>query len=145
MSSGLNSQGSKILHSQEISPPAYVAIEQVTSIGGPDGSASLIDVSHLLSTGKEYLQGLGDAGQIQIECNYAGGAQQLDLFRMFNNSADPEAFKIMLPTSSAKTQFYVFEFLAICMKWSLSAAVDAKQKLTITLQVSGQVNYNGIQ
>lgn len=141
----LNSQGSKIYHSAELSPSAWQALEEVTSIGGPDGSAALIDVSHLGSTRKEYLPGLADSGQIALECNYTAGTEQQDMLRMFNETADAEAFRIQIPTTSAKTLFYTFDFLAIVMKWGLADAVDAKVKLTVTLQTTGGVTYIGSQ
>jgi hypothetical protein len=137
----INSQGSSILHDNGNSPGGYVALEEVTTINGPDGSASLIDVSHLGSTRKEYLQGLADDGQIQIECNFIAGAQQMDMKRMFNENADPEAFQIQIPTDSTKTAFHKFFFNGIVMKWATSEGVDAKVKLDITLQTTGGVTY----
>jgi hypothetical protein len=137
----LNSQGSKISHGNGASPEVFTQIEEVTSIGGPDGSAPLIDVSHLQSTRKEYLQGLADGGQVQLECNFIAGAQQMSLFTMFNNTADPESFRIEIPTDSTRSAFHQFDFQGIVTKWSLADAVDAKVKLNVTLQTTGGVVY----
>jgi hypothetical protein len=137
----INSQGSSILHDNGNSPGAYTAIEEVSSINGPQGTASLIDVSHLGSSRKEYLQGLADDGQIQITANFIAGAQQMDLKRMFNENADPEAFLIQIPTDSTKTAYHKFYFSALVMKWSITDGVDAKVVLDMTLQTSGGVTY----
>ena len=141
----LNSQGSRIKHAPAaVSPSVYAAIEQVVSITGPDGSANLIDVSHLGSTRKEYLQGLADNGSISLECNFTGGTEQMLLYDMFNTTADAEEFKLEIPSTSAKTNFYTFTFLAVVSKWSLSSKVDDKVTLNITLQTTGGVTYQGI-
>jgi hypothetical protein len=120
----LNAQGSKILHSSLDSPASYTAIEEVTSISGPDGSANLIDVSHLGSTRKEYLTGLADNGQIQMACNFTAGTKQMEMFDLFNNSSSPSQFQINVPHSPGSSSYYKFFFLGIVTKWSLSEAVD---------------------
>jgi len=137
----INSQGSQILHDSGGSPHAFAAIEQVKSITGPQGKANLIDVSHLGSTSKEYLAGLGDSGQIQLSCLFTGGTEQMDLRRMFTTTADAEAFLIKIPTTSAKTQFHQFGFNAVVLSWDLTESVDAAVVLNVTLQVTGAVSY----
>ena len=137
----INSQGSTIGHDAGHSPGEYVLIENVKSITGPQGTAALIDVSNLSSTAKEYMPGLGDAGQVQIVCQFTAGPQQMDLFRMFQTNADPEAFQIRIPTTSAKTAFHTFNFTGIVIKWDTAEAVDAAVVLNITLQSSRAVTY----
>jgi hypothetical protein len=137
----INSQGSKLQHSGPGSPAAYVDLEEVTSIGGPDGSLNLIDVSHLGSSRKEYLPGLADNGTIQVEANFTGETKQMDMFDLFNNTSDPEPFRILIPTDSTRTSFHQFDFLGIVSKWSVADAVDSKVKLTMTIQTTGGVTY----
>jgi hypothetical protein len=145
----INSQGSKILWadvsaSPNPSPLVYAEIEEVTSIGGPDGTLNLIDVSHLGSTRKEYLPGLADNGTITLACNFTAETVQMEMFDLFNASADPQPFRIQIPTSSARTTFHTFDFDGIVTRWSLADAVDAKVSLNITLQTSGGVAYVGV-
>jgi hypothetical protein len=141
----LNSQGSRIKHaSSGVSPSVYTAIEEVVSINGPDGTANLIDVSHLQSTRKEYLQGLADNGSISLECNFTGGTKQMELYDLFNNTSDAEEYKLEIPSSSAKTNFHTFVFDAIVTKWSVAPSTDDKVKLSITLQTTGGVSYLGV-
>lgn len=139
----INSQGTRISHDIGASPTNYQYIEQVTSITGPSGTANLIDVSHLTSTRKEYLPGLADNGQLQMECNFVGGAasQQIDLLRMFNTNADAENFLLEVPKSSALTSYHKFAFQGIVTKWDTAESVDGKVKLSITLQTTGGVTY----
>jgi hypothetical protein len=138
----INSQGSKLGHAASgASPTTFNYVEEVTSISGPNGTLNLIDVSHLLSTRKEYLPGLADNGTIDVECNFTAGTEQMLLFDMFNTSADPEEFQIEVPTDSTRTQFHKFRFFGIMSKWSLGDAVDSKVKLSMTIQTTGGVNY----
>lgn len=137
----LNSQGSKISHAPLGSPAAWVEIEEATSISGPNGTLSLIDVSHLQSTRKEYLPGLADNGTIDVECNFTAGTEQMALFDLFNASSDPEPFMIQVPTDSTRTLFHAFTFMGIMTKWALGDAVDAKVKLSMTIQTTGGVTY----
>lgn len=144
MSNGaINSQGSKIYHDTGNSPGAYQEIENVKTITGPSGTAALIDVSNLSSTRKEYLPGLADNGQLQLECQFIGGAasQQIDLLRMFNTNANPEFFMVKVPKDTTLTSFHLFTFQAIVTKWETSEAVDSAVKLNITLQTTGGVTY----
>lgn len=138
----INSQGSKLLHSSPGSPTNLVAVEQVTSIGGPNGTANLIDVSHLQSTRKEYLPGLADNGTIDVEANYTGGTKQMELWDLFNSSADPTEFQIQIPHDSTLAQFHKFTFLGIVTKWAIADAVDAKVGLSMTIQTTGGVVYS---
>jgi hypothetical protein len=145
----INSQGSQILHadvsaSPDPSPLVYVELEEVTQINGPDGSLNLIDTSHLGSTRKEYLPGLADNGTIQLACNFTAGTKQMEMFDLFNGSADPQPFRIKIPTDSTRTEFHTFDFDAIVTRWSLADAVDSKVGLNITLQTTGGVEYVGI-
>ena len=137
---GRNTQGSRILHAAGTgSPGEYHEIEEVTNISGPDGTANTIDVTHLRSTAKEYLPGLGDFGQIQMTCNYVGQPQQIALLTMFQTNADPEEFRLYLPVNSQLTSFDRFTFDASVTQWQLGAVVDDKQTLSITLKVTGTV------
>lgn len=138
----INSQGSRILHVGLGSPGDYQALEQVTSIGGPNGTLSLIDVSHLGSTRKEYLPGLADNGQISLTCNFTAGEKQMQMFDLFNSSADPTAFRIEIPSTSARTNYHRFSFLAIVMKWALTDGVDKKVDLSIDIQTTGGLTYS---
>jgi hypothetical protein len=143
--SALNSQGTRIYHSASLSPSSFSKVENATNIAGPDGTAPLIDVSTLESTRKEYLAGLGDSGQLQIDANFTAATQQMDLKRMFDNTADAEAFALQIPTDSTKTLYHTFQFNAVVTKWSLKASVNNKVDLSITIQTTGGVTYIGTQ
>jgi hypothetical protein len=137
----INARNSAVFHSGPGSPSDYAAIEEVSSISGPDGSAALIDVTHLGSTGKEYIPGLPDAGSLSLQCNFIAGTKQMDLFDNFQSSANAEPFYLQIPTAPGATTHHTFYFDAVVSKWSLSEAVDKQVTLNIDLKITGGVTY----
>ena len=137
---GRNSQQTRILHSDGGSTGTYAELEDVTQISGPNGTANVIDVTDLRSTAKESLPGLADYGQIQVTMNYTGGTEQVALYDMFAGNADPEYFKIAMPTSAVATTFDVLSFRASVTQCQFGANVDDKQTLQITLKTDGAVD-----
>jgi hypothetical protein len=136
---GRNSQQTRILHSATGSAATYVELEDVTQISGPNGTANIIDVTDLRSTAKESLPGLADYGQIQVTMNYTGGTEQVALYDMFATNADPEAFKIAMPTSAAATTFDVLSFNGSITQCTFGMSVDDKQTLQVTIKTDGAV------
>jgi hypothetical protein len=141
----LNSQQSRVEHATAgNSPSVYVVIEEVTSIGGPSGTANLIDSTHLLSTGKEFLQGLADFGEVTLAGNFTGGTKQMELFDLFSNTADPQEFRIRIPSAAGATTYHTFYFNGVVSGWALSGGVDDKWNLNITIRTSGGMDYAGV-
>lgn len=108
------------------------------SIGGPSGSAPVIDVSHLTSTGAEKLMGLLDEGQISIECNFLptdAGQIACRVARLART-----AYETIITFSDANTA----TFDAYCTGFAVSAGVNAQLKLTITLEITGTVDYTSV-
>ena len=138
---GRNAQKSKILHSDGGSTGTFAIVEGVTSISGPNGTANVIDVTDLESTAKESVPGLADYGTLQLDVNWRGATEQVALYNMFADNADPEFFKMALPEQAAGTSYGVFAFDASVTAFEFGAAVDGKQTCRITLKVSGQLDY----
>lgn len=122
------------------SPGTYSEIEEVNNITGPDGKAKLIDTTHLRSTGKEYLQGIADFGQISLDMNFTGEPEQMFLRDMYSSQSPQKAFRIRVPDDQS-VNHHVFNFEAIVTSWNLDLKTDDKAGLKVTLQVSGGVTY----
>lgn len=122
------------------SPGTWSEIEEVNNIAGPDGKAKLIDTTHLRSTGKEYLQGIADFGQISLDLNYTGEPEQMFLRDMYSSQSPQKPFRIRVP-DDVSAEHHVFFFEAIVTSWNLDLKTDDKAGLKITLQVSGGVTY----
>jgi len=108
----------------------------VISIGGPSGAAPVIDVSNLASTGAEKLMGLLDEGQVVLECNLLpadAGQVACKTARLARTS-----HAATITFSDANTA----AFSAFVTGYSVSGAVNQQLKVTITLEVTGQVTYS---
>ena len=62
----VESQGTTLGRGDAASPEVFTSIGEVTQIGGPTGSATVIDISNLSSTRREKIMGLPDEGQVNI-------------------------------------------------------------------------------
>jgi len=131
---GRGAQGTRILH-QTLT--AFIDVEAVTNVSGPNGTAATIDTTDLRSTGKENIPGLADYGQLTLDLNYTDGAEQVKLFDMFSMHTDPEPFRLALPTDSTGDTYVQYDFLASVNGCVFGAKVDDKQTLQITLKTSG--------
>lgn len=140
----LHAQQSRILMTNDDSPETFTEIEEVVSISGPDGTANLIDVTHLRSTGKEYLSGLADYGKIALEMNFTGDTKQMALRTKYANQAAAHAYKIEIPSGGDESPqaSHIFTFNAVVLSWTTGEAVDAKVTLAVQLQISGAVDYS---
>ena len=114
------------------------AIGEVISIGGPSGSAPVIDVSHLASTGAEKLMGLLDEGQITLELNWLPANTAQVALRADRISRTPRVAEIYLVDTSGT----ILTMDAYCTGMVMNAAVNSQLKGTITLEIDGNVNYS---
>lgn len=115
----------------------FTAIAMVTSLKGPAEEASTIDVTSLDSTGgyAEFIQGLKTGGQLVAEANFdPADATYLNLRADFQNSVTHNYTIGGTPWGSVK-----FSFAAFPIKLDHSAEPKSQNKVTITLQITGQV------
>lgn len=77
----------------------------VTSLSGPSTSAETLDVTNLSTTGREYIGGLIDPGELNLTllADFATGpGTQLRIFEQFENGT-AEDYRIVFPTSGSFT------------------------------------------
>lgn len=135
-SNALSSQGMTIAIGPTGSPQVLTVVPDVVSIGGPSGSANLLDATDLSSTGKEYKTGLKDEGEITLELNYIpDNAVHSELRAAFSASTTKAArltFTDVAPTTK-------WDFSFIVSGFNVSAAVDALLRATVTLKITGAI------
>lgn len=133
----LKSQGCGIFLLGTASPQVYTEIGQVTSISGPDGSASEIDVTSLSSQAKEYILGLPDEGSVTLSTivDHATTANQHSALWSARSSQSLRTFQIRLSDSPQTT----LTFAAFVSGFSHSLGVDDAVKADISLRISGAV------
>ena len=114
------------------------AIGEVISIGGPSGSAPVIDVSNLASTGAEKLMGLLDEGQITLELNWLPANPAQVALKADRLSRTSRVVQIYLVDTSGT----ILTMNAYCTGMAIAAGVNTQLKGTITLEIDGNVNHS---
>ena len=110
-------------------------IGEVITVGGPGGSASIIDISHLGSSAVEKLLGLPDEGQVTLECNYVALDAGQIACRVARAARTSSEMVITLSDLSTLT------FDAYVMGFAISSGVTQQVKVSITLEIDGAVAF----
>jgi len=131
------SQGTVFKVGDAASPEVFTAVGEVKEIGGPSGSAPVIDVSNLSSTKREKIMGLPDEGQITLSLNYDAADAQQDALRAARTARTATNFQIVTSDSPVET----LSFTAYVLEFSLNFAVDEVVGLTVTLEIDGAVTF----
>jgi hypothetical protein len=113
----------------------YAQIGQVTSISGPDGSVPEVDVTHLSSTGKEYVGGLADFGSVTCEVIFDAATTTNMHEQIWTDflAQTVTTYQIRLSDSPATT----ITFTGYPNQYSYSLGVDEAVRATIGFKVSG--------
>jgi predicted secreted protein len=131
----IESQGMELQRGDGASPEVFTLIDQITTLDGPDGSASEIDITTLDSTAREFAMGLKDSGSITFEAVYDPAKTQHQGLRTDWNARTLRNFQLVFTNSPATT----WSFSAYVQNFSISAGVDEVVRLSVTLRISGDV------
>ena len=113
-------------------------IGEVVSFNGPGGSASIIDVTHLGSTRREKRMGIADEGQISFDINLLpSDAGQIKL--RDDRAARTERTCRLFLTDTGGT---ILTMDAYCTQFSVQGSVDNKIQGSVTLEITGAVNWS---
>jgi len=122
---------------------AMTNIGEIVSFNGPAMTAAVIDVTTLLSTAKEKLVSVYDAGQFSISVLYDDDTPTVNLHeaRMRDMQARTHRqFDITFPaTSTAKTGAVYFG--GYISAYNISGAVDNAMKAEITIALASGVDF----
>jgi len=133
----LKSQGITLARGDGGNPETFTAIAEITDFTGPGGQANEIDVTHLTSTGKEFLMGLKDEGTFTFNGNLVPSDAAQTGLRTDRDNQTKRNFKLTLTDNPAT----VLTFAAFVQGFSISAGVDDKINLDVTLRISGAVTW----
>lgn len=131
----LESQGTELQRGDGGDPETFTLVSQITSIGGPDGSASEINITTLDSTAQEFAMGLSDEGSIAIEGVWDPDNGEHVGLRADKDGRVLRSFKIVCSDTPA-TQI---AFTAFVLNFSLDFSADEVARFSATLRVSGAV------
>lgn len=136
MSGEKKTQGTVLRLAGTASPITYTAIANVVSISGLGGQKPDIDITNFDSTAKEFLTGLEDPGQVQVEINFAPGAASHDTLWTLKNDGTSRTWQIRMSGSSP---YDYFQFSATVQQFQVNFQTDDVVRATVTLRVSGAI------
>lgn len=113
----------------------YAQIGQVTSISGPDGNIPEVDVTHLSSTGKEFIAGLADWGSVSLEVIFDAATTSTMHEQIWNDflAGTVTYYQLRLSDSPATT----ITMQAYPNQYSLNLGVDEAVRATLGLKITG--------
>lgn len=111
----------------------FVSIEEVQTIGGPDGTAGEIDTTHLESVVKEFIMGLPNNGSIALTMNYQPGSAQQEGLLTDRDAQTLRNFKLTFPDALNTT----LNFAAYVLQWATNSEQDNRAELSVTLRIAG--------
>jgi len=117
------------------SSPAFTAVAEVTSIGGPNLTRGVIDVTSLDSTDgyREFIGGFRDGGEIPLGMNFT--LDGYDDMKADFESDDLHDYQIVLPDDGATT----FEITGLVTALGMAVPMDDKVTSSVTIKISGIV------
>lgn len=105
---------------------------EVTSITPPGYTRDALDATHNASPDRfrEYIAGLMDAGEVQLEIAYIPSVTDALIAAVLAGKAN---YQVATPDDTV-----TFTFSAICTNYQPTAPVDGKMTATATFKVSGK-------
>ena len=137
----LSSQGMTLAVASGIgSPQVFSTIPELTTIGGPSGSANLLDATDLSSTAKAYNVGLHDEGEIKADIMYIPDNTVHSYLHTSFTGTTLNLFRLTFTdTAPAK----IWEFQGYVTGFSVTAGVDQILKAAVTIKITGAITeYN---
>jgi len=116
-----------------LTPVAHTVIAEVKTFSGFDGQASEIDVTHLLSTAKEFRLGLVDEGGFSFEMNQINTDPGQTALRASKNAGTIRSYVLTLPNAETAT------FTAFAKGLPTAGGVDGVVTSSVALRISGSV------
>lgn len=115
----------------------FATISEVRNITGPERGQSLIETTHMESTGayREYLASLLDAGEINLEVNWTEVASQVAIVTDLENRTKRNFQLVFITAAATKT----YSFAGFVTKVGQSFAIEQQISASITIKISGQV------
>jgi len=119
------------------------AVGQVVGFSGPQGSANVIDITHLGSTMREKRMGLPDEGSftmdVLLDMTESSGQQSI---REDRAARTLKKAVVKLNDSTEDASRTRISFDAYCTGFAVTGAVDDVVKTAITLEISGAATYS---
>lgn len=141
MAGELLSKGTVIKVGDGADPEVFTTITGATGFTVPAEISDEIEVTDLESEAKEYIAGLGDAGEFSFQLNLkrkATGSGYIaiqETLESYAGDGELHNFQIVLPAPFSVT----YAFAAFVKAFQPNAQVNSALTATVTLRVSGAV------
>lgn len=130
--------GTTIGRSNEDSPLTYTTIGQVTSITPVGQNRSLIDVTNLASSAREYKKAIKDGQEINLTIQYDPDDTGHANLRTDLNAETARGYRITFTDSPAQT----ITFNALVTNWSITnVSIDQVLTLEVTMKPTGDLTF----
>jgi len=130
MTSAVLGAGTLFKLGDSASPIVYTTIGEVVNIGPIGSTAELVEVTNMDSgNDKEYIAGLQDGDEVEIEFNWTKGTQQVAL-RAAQNTTVP--IQVTWPDSPATTATFSY----VVLKFGINPTTPGE---AVTASVSGKI------
>lgn len=116
-------------------PQTMTDVAEVVSANGFDGQADEVDTTHLRSRAKEYLIGLQDFGNVQLEVNLVPSDTGQKKCRSLKAAAAAGVFSITLSSGE------IAAFMALVKSFPFTNNTNDKVSGSMSLRVTGEPSY----
>ncbi len=132
----IDTQGALFKRGDAASPEVFTTITQLVNIGEVGVERSLIDVTNLASTIREYRAAIADGAEIDLDFQYdSDDAQQTGLKTDLDN-ATVRNFTITIQDSPVA----LFSFSGLVTSWKISNPIDQVVPLTVRVKITGSLS-----
>lgn len=119
----------------------FATIAEITNVGEISAESPLVDVSSYDSLAREYLGGLPDGAEFDIEFNFIMGSSGQVGLRTNQTAGTPWNFKVQLNDFPSGTDSTI-SFAAVVRKFGVTfGTVDNPIRGSATLKVSGAITW----
>lgn len=130
--------GTTIARGDGASPEVFTVIGQISSITPIGQTRSLIDVTNLASSAREYKKAIKDGQEINLTIQYDPDDTGHSGLRTDLNAEVARNYRITLTNSPATT----ITFAALCTNWSVTnVSIDQVLTLECTLKPTGDLTF----
>ncbi len=138
MSDAIETQGFmlEIAQNPNVSPLVFIEVKEITNFNGFGGSASEIDRTHLRSQAKEFLMGLQDFGNFDVDTNYLSSDPGQKAMRAAKGARTLQKFRTTYSDGSGE------EFDGYVLSGPKSGGVDAKVDGSFSIRITGVPVFN---
>lgn len=134
-----NAQGCLLKRGDGTTPTeAFATVGEIKSFDGPSGSVTVIDVTTLADIFKQKMGGTVDEGQFSFTVHFDPADTQQTGLRTDRKNRTLRNFELVLNDDDDT----VISFSALVLDFPISGSVDAAVEGSITLEVSGEVEFS---